>query len=502
MSTASELPEQSAGDGEAGGGGVGRNIFDLARRGYWLWPALLTLGFGVYGSARVGLWRDELATWSAINRSPGQLYYLLHHVDAVSGAYYLFLQEWVRLFGHSLTVLRLPSALAMAGAAAFVALTGGKLFNKRTGLTAGLLFAVIPSVSRYAQEARSYAIVVLAVAAATWLLLRALERSGTLRWLLYSLAVATVGVFHMVALAILAPHALIVVARWWRERDRRLLLGFPAAALVALLAVLPIAYEGHKQAGRQLGWTSAPDLKYVADPFWRGLYGSTWVSLCVLALAVLPLAWPRGRRPAVTIAAVAILPIALIWVVSQSSSHYFLDRYLLFTLSAWAVLAGAGLCALRPRALVAVGLVAVALVGLDDQRHLRQVGSREQFNAKAAAAVIAKDYQPGDGLIAVRGDKAYLQIETAVDYDLPADRTPRTVLVSKTAAAYGDLLPLPCADPTACVGDTPRLWVVTIGNWLDPFTGLSSGELAALQNYKQVSSTNVPGLMVTLVERK
>ncbi|WP_181442397.1 glycosyltransferase family 39 protein [Streptomyces tateyamensis] len=501
MSTASAPPEGPETSGETRGG-LRRSALDLARGAYWLWPALLMLGLGLYGNTRVGLWRDELATWSAINRSTGQLYYLLHHLDAVSGAYYLFLQEWARLFGHSLAVLRLPSALAMAVAAVFVALTGTKLFDRRTGLTAGLLFALIPSVSRYAQEARSYAIVVMAVAAATWLLLRALERPSALRWLLYSLTVLTVGVFHIVALATLAPGALVVVLRWRRDRDRRQLLGFTSAVLAAVLVVLPIAYEGHKQVGRQLGWIKAPDLPYVADPFWRGLYGSSWVSLCVLAMAVLPLAWPHGRRPAVRIAAFALLPIVLIWLVSQSSSHYFLDRYLLFTLPAWTVLAAAGLSALRPRALASLGLVLVALVGLNDQQHLREVGSRELFDANAAAAVIDKGYQPGDGLIAVRGDLAFLQIETAVDYALPADRTPRTLLVSKTAAQIGELLPMPCADPAACVGTTPRVWVVTVGNWQDPYRGLSVGEVAALRDYKQVSVTNVPGLMVTLVERK
>ena len=75
----------------------------------------------------------------------------------------------------------------MAVAAAFTALIARRLatvagspYPAATGLAAGVLFALLPAVIRYAQEARSYAIVTMLAAITTYLLLRAIEDGG--RW--------------------------------------------------------------------------------------------------------------------------------------------------------------------------------------------------------------------------------------------------------------------------------------------------------------------------------
>jgi mannosyltransferase len=78
---------------------------------------------------------------------------------------------WVRLFGDSVTTLRLPSACAVAAAASVISLIRNRLSDRR----AGILFALVPAMSRYGREARSYALVMLAVALAALLLLRALD---------------------------------------------------------------------------------------------------------------------------------------------------------------------------------------------------------------------------------------------------------------------------------------------------------------------------------------
>lgn len=468
----------------------------------WLWPALLTLGLGLYKADTPLLWADELATWNAANRSPHQLYDMLQHVDAVTGLYYYLIHYWTAAFGHSLLVIRIPTVLAMAGAAAFVALTGRKLFGARTGLVAGVLFALIPSVSRYAQEVRGYAFVVFFAAAATYLLMRALERPTTWPWVLYTVALLGAGSFHMIALVFLAPHALITAWRWWTTRDKRLLIGFPAAVLAGLLPLVPLVLEGQKQVGRQLNWLAKPSLEDVPTVFWHGLYGSQAVSLGMLALAVLPLAWTRGRRHAVELGLVAVLPIALLWIISQGQTSYFIDRYMLFTLPAWAVLAGAGLTALRPRALTAGGLILVLLLGSHEQLALRQKFSHTEWDGAAAAAVIAKGYQPGDGLVPLRNGNAILSgVVSAVDFYLPQQDKLKDVFVATSAIDRGDLYPQMCTDLAACLGDTKRVWVVTIG-WWDPFNGFSPEERKVLTSaFPKRTVTQVPNAVVTLLER-
>ena len=110
-----------------------------------------------------------------------------------------------------MVALRLPSVLAMAGAAGLTAVLGRRLFGAPAGLLAGLLFAVLPGTSRYAQEARPYALVTLFAVLAMVLLVRALDRPGRLRGSFYAAAVAGLGLAHLLALSLLAAHAVVVL---------------------------------------------------------------------------------------------------------------------------------------------------------------------------------------------------------------------------------------------------------------------------------------------------
>ncbi|THA55986.1 glycosyltransferase family 39 protein [Streptomyces sp. A1136] len=473
----------------------------FARRHDWLWAALLTFGVAVTGSGTPQLWRDELASWNAAIRGTGDLVAMLGHVDAVSGLYYLLLHGWVSVFGDSATMLRMPSAFAMAGAAAFVVLTARTLFDRRAAVFAGLLFALLPSVSRYGQEARSYAFVVLAVTAATWLLVRALDRPGPRRWAPYALAVAAAGLFHIVSLLFLLPHALIVVLRWWRDRRGRTVVAFTVTVAFALVPVVPLVLLGQRQVGRQISWIKTPHLRSIAE-IWDSLFGSPLVSLAIAALALLPLAWSRGRRPAVELVLIGAVPIAAAWVVSQGSTSYFMDRYLLFTVPAWVVVAAAGLAALRPRPLGVAGLAAVILLGLPDQRQLRTETAKAGRDGAEAAAVIAKGYRPGDGFVPVRGDDRVYMTDFQVEYSLPPRVELRDVFAQRSAVANDDLFPVECAQPEKCLGTTRRVWVVTWSGTQNPYHRLPKKQAEALEkHYKPVRRTKVHGLQVSLLER-
>ncbi|MCX5378021.1 glycosyltransferase family 39 protein [Streptomyces sp. NBC_00091] len=467
----------------------------------WLWAALLTLVVTAFGIGRAEPWRDELASWNAATRSTGELIDMLGRVDAVSGLYYLLLHGWVSVFGDSTAMLRLPSALAMAAAAAFAVLTARRLFDRRTAVFTGLLFAFVPAVSRYGQEARSYAFVVLAVTAATWLLLRALERPALRRWAPYALAVAAAGLFHVVSLLFLLPHGLIVLLRWWQDRRGRTLVAYAVTVAAALLPVIPLVLLGQRQVGRQISWIKTPHLRSIAD-LWSNLFGSPMIGLAIAAVALLPLAWSRGRRPAVELALVGAAPIGAAWVVSQGSTSYFMDRYLLFTLPAWVVLAAAGLAALRPRRAGALALAALILLGLPDQRQMRTEWSRVGLDGEAAARVIAKGYRPGDGFVPVRGADRVFMIDFQVEYYLPQRVQLRDVFAERSALASDDLFPQECARPVQCLGSTQRVWVVTWSGTKNPYHKLPKEQAEALEShYRVAESQTVRGLRVSLLER-
>jgi hypothetical protein len=151
-----------------------------AMRVLWLWPALLMLAVGCYQLTVPDLWRDELSSWSFASRPVPELMAVVRRSDASQLAYYLLLHYWMAAFGYSVLAMRMLSVLAMTAAAACVTLAARKLAGSgaaagRAGLLAGLAFVLIPSVSRFAQEARFYAFEVFAAMLATWLLLRALQ---------------------------------------------------------------------------------------------------------------------------------------------------------------------------------------------------------------------------------------------------------------------------------------------------------------------------------------
>ena len=158
------------------------------RAAAWDWPALaaalVMAVLGVWGLERdSSMGNDEVATrWAAL-LPLHQLAHLVNNVDAVHGLYYLLMHGWMTV-GTSPAALRIPSVLSMIVAAGLIAILARQLTGSGwAALFAGLIMALTPTITYYAQTARSYALVYLCVVGATLLLLRAFARSTTAgRW--------------------------------------------------------------------------------------------------------------------------------------------------------------------------------------------------------------------------------------------------------------------------------------------------------------------------------
>ena len=182
-------------------------------------PALVTLAVTLYQIQRPSLWRDEGATLAAVHRSLPQLLRMLGHTDVVHGAYYVLMWFETRAAGTSVLALRFPSAVGMAVAAGFIAALGRRLVSTRAGLAAGLVFAALPSVTWYAQNARSYALVTALATIASYLLVRAMtaDPGRRRRWLAgYGVCVAVMGLGNIFALLLIPAHGL-TLALWARH---------------------------------------------------------------------------------------------------------------------------------------------------------------------------------------------------------------------------------------------------------------------------------------------
>ncbi|MYY84860.1 hypothetical protein GT044_27005 [Streptomyces sp. SID335] len=396
----------------------------------------MTLGLGLWGIRRDGtLWLDEMATYEASRRGIGELWLTLGNVDAVHGLYYLLMHVLFALTGDAdrLLVLRIPSVLAMGVAAAGVALLGRRLAGVRAGACAGVVFALIPSVQRFAQEGRSYAAVCALVVWATCALVDAAGASGgwasqvdlmaaprgrasqtdpmvtpgsrtapvgpvatpgrrTRRvWLRYGVLMLVACLLHEFAVFALAGHALMVP----RAARRRWIV----AAVAVCAALAPLAVVSRRQHA-QVAWLR----------FDSGMYAQTLVvcllgAVCAVLLSRRAQGWAEPPTGLVRAALpLLVAPIALLMLLTPLKP-LFVDRYVLYCWCGLALLVG-GLIdrLLRGRtwhgAVAVVAAVAAVAALFPQSQHLRDAAHRSgNADATATARAVREAGLTGDAVV-------------------------------------------------------------------------------------------------------
>ena len=395
---------------------------------------------GLWGLTRdSAMGNDEVVSrWAAL-LSLRQLAHVLRHVDAVHGLYYLLLHGWMAV-GTSPTVMRIPSVICMAAAAALLAILGRRLTGSGwAGFFAGLIMALTPSITYYAQTARSYALVFACVLAATLALLHAMaaEQAGAprpqlvRRWLVYGALITLGGYLNELSLLVLAAHAVTVLLARYGRRD---VLHWAVTSAAAAVLVGPLAALSSRQRAA-LGPIPRPGLRDLLV-LYHNYFGETVVAPALLAAcAVIALLSPPGGRrraageaagsgagpgPAwwrsggVSLPSVAapllVVPAALLLLESVVGPHLYVDRYVLYGEAGAALLAGGGMYRLGQwlgdragrRALVWVPGVTVCvcalLLQLTPLQRVRTPGSR-LFNFGGPAFYIGAHARQGDGVL-------------------------------------------------------------------------------------------------------
>jgi len=388
-------------------------------------PALTALAVTLYQIQRPSLWRDEGATLAAVHRSLPQLLHMLGHTDVVNGAYYVLMWFVTRAAGTSPLALRFPSAVGMAVAAGVTAALGRRLVSARAGLAAGLVFAALPSVTWYAQNARSYALVTALATIASYLLVGSMAAAtGRGRWLAgYGVSVAALGLGNIFALLLIPAHGL-TLALWARHDrgegaastgappaptgDARAVRGWPAvrgwlAASAAALAVTsPVMVIAAGQRG-EVSWLKRLDAARAASI--HQLLGPPALAALMLLVIVATLAFCALRGRLAADMPPRLLALSLPWLLlppavllAATTIHpVYSPRYIMFCAPAAALLAGAGLASLG-RAGGAAGLALIVLVALPGQAGDRRVSSHSE-NLRLLSRQLAAHSRPGDALL-------------------------------------------------------------------------------------------------------
>jgi mannosyltransferase len=412
--------------------------------------ALLSAALFSWRVGRASPWFDEAITRDVTSRSASEIVDLAERVDLVHTAYYLLVHA-VLGTSASVTPIRLLSVVAAALTTALLVRLGRELGSARVGVLAGLLWTVAPLVSRYAQEARPYAMVALAATAATLALVRVCRRPWLPgRWVLYGVSLVVLGLLNVLSLLLVVVHLSYVLATSPGPARRRWVLTV-GGALTALSPLL-IASAGQSE---QVAWLPRPELKQLTG-FLLAEYGVGLVVVAVLVVAIAGLG--RGTHsPALGLGlAWALLPPMILWTVSQA--HPLYDwRYVFFTVPG-AALALASLATLLRLRWLVVLLLVLAVGGSHMQNVYRYRASGHAEDLRGAAQAIEKGSRPGDAVLFLPEsrrvvEQAYPDAFRGID-DISLERT-----AEESATLLG--VEIPADELAAALKGRTRVWLVT-----------------------------------------
>ncbi|MBD8890596.1 glycosyltransferase family 39 protein [Roseibium litorale] len=332
----------------------------------WTWAVggvlLLAAVLRLYQLDRTSLWYDEAVSWFQSKDTLADLFTRVAS-DNYPPLHNLMLWAVMRLGVDSETALRLPSGLCGILAVWLLYLLGKTVFSRASGLLAASLLALSPFHIWYSTEARMYS--VFAATGLLYLLGLALllKPEGTRHPTGATVLAATGGALFLYS-HVYAPFSIagaagllcvLLLLRLMARADkgfeprplRPLLLSLLATALAGA-AFLPWLAVLISRAQHVVGggfWIAYPDLGFLTVMV-RDMAGSETVFLILAALTAASLL-PGGNRVIGTdtrlvLAAYAIAPWLLAYLVSVTLRPILFDRYLITTWPVLLLLASAG----------------------------------------------------------------------------------------------------------------------------------------------------------------
>lgn len=399
------------------------------------------------------------------SRTVEQIWALVQRVDLVHAPFYFLTHA---LFGADVDIVQARAISVVAAA-----LTAPVLYGvarrlaapavplpvaRLTGATAAALFVAMPFVSRYAQEARPYALATLLATLSTYLLIRAGTSGRRLWWPAYALTVPAIVALNTVAVLVLVAHA-----GWALAAGRRVVWRAALAVVTGLLVSVPLLLAQNGQSA-QVAFLQRPTPAELGGHVVFAL-GSSVPAVVLGGLALVAAVW-RGRARRLLLVGLlwGVLPWPLLWTISQVHP-FWTTRYLVFvapgTCLALAAVVTVAVTRLRWTALVATALVAmVALTGLRMQFVFRSPTIGHAEDLAGTADYVAAHAQPGDGLLFLPDGEYRYRVLTQLYPEVfaPLDDIALEQSATESATLVGTTVPARLLwQHTAGVG---RIWVI------------------------------------------
>ena len=415
--------------------------------------------------------------------------------DTMPPLYYFLLHFWMSL-GQSLWFLRTLSVLLSLASVVFLYGLGRTLLGEPAGLAAAFIAAISPFQIYHAQDLRMYALLALCQMAYAFFFTRIWQRSQPHRagnlaaevddpdhkqarkpslnlgldWLALVISGALAMYSHNLAIFVLVvPNLFLLARREWRLLGRLM----AAQALIGLLA-LPwlILLPGQIAKIQTAFWTPRPGVVEIIQAlimFCAALpLPGIWLIIgAILSLQITVMVIIEGLRRSnrdsglSLLAAFAILPPVLLFVVSYIMRPVFVPRAFIFSSLAFYAIAG-GLVVKKwpkgPGVLIGAGFILAACVALPYQYTFNEF-PRSPF--EQASTYLTKKIQPGD--VVIHDNKLsyfpFLYFERSLPQAFLAD-APGTANDTLAFPSQQAMQIFPASDIQSAVGSHARVYFV------------------------------------------
>lgn len=380
---------------------------------------LVSLGLGcaarLLGLDASSLWFDEGLTYAGLPMSLAEI-----GADERSPPLsFAVFSLWSRLFGDSVTTLRLLPALVSCASLGLFALLARRLFGASGATLPVLLAALSPFLVHYAHELRMYAFMEFGTTLALLGAARVWERralSWTAALLVASGTAIAFGSHYYGGLIAGTVGALLLLARRGGRVTRRDVIAGLAATVAGLAVWIPwFVRVFPTQLESEWGWTDRFSLRELVELPIRFLHHDVqalpgpgrWLAaagaavLATAAIVAITRCVRTRDRGALFALTALVVPIALVVAARLVGQRSFAVRYVLVAAPGAILLFGHGLALMRPSwlrataaSVLVASLVAMLAVPMFENR-------REDF--RSAAIEIVDRYRSGDRIVVVTG---------------------------------------------------------------------------------------------------
>jgi hypothetical protein len=169
----------------------------------------------------IGIWRDEAATF--FDLQGGTIAQILHNIaiyEFTPPGFFLMLLPWLRWFGHSDVMVKLPVFVMGIGLIFASYRLGRMVSSKKVGLIAAAMTAFSQPAVFFSQEARSFTPAALLACLCIALYCRLLRHGGQrkLDWIAFILAMTGLIYFHTPGCLFAAGLGIITLVLWLKDR--------------------------------------------------------------------------------------------------------------------------------------------------------------------------------------------------------------------------------------------------------------------------------------------